>query len=1249
MKKSPGNAQKAVKNGGGTPSNRMKQASLMSFFKPAVTTKQLPPVVNEVKKEESIPVETLMELENPIKSTPVKGLESEKDSMMDRTTDTPLTSESEGAMPCGDEKRNDWPKSSPVLNNNLEKGSNASNRPDNNSDKNGHGDPTHDSSPLVKRAARRSVRYVESEDEDGDDDLHPGREKRRKVSTSDDEDDNFSPAAEDDEDDNDDDDDDNMSDFIADDNEPSEPEAENSDSEEEERPPKKSKSRNSSRSSGSSPESKAIKREPSNGGILAEKFKAGSSYKSAVQSSIPTESKPKPNAIASPKPKSNFAKENEERYQWLVNVKDAEKRTVDDPNYDPRTLYIPQSAWGKFTPFEKQYWEIKSKLWDTVVFFKKGKFYELYENDAAIANTEFDLKIAGGGRANMKLAGIPEMSFEYWAKEFISHGHKVAKVDQKETLLAKEMRDGSTKEEKIIKRELTGVLTGGTLTDLSMINDDMAIYCLSIKEVILEDDIKTFGVTFVDTATSELNFIEFADDNECTKLETLVAQIKPKEVLCEKGNLCPIAVKILKHNGATNNQIWNNLNPISEFWDYEITLDSLVKSNYYEAEDLDDYSNFPKILVDFKDNFKVAFNAFGGLLYYLKSLMLDEQIMTLANFNRYEISKNASTHLILDGITLNNLEILNNSSDGGDKGTLLKLINRAVTPFGKRMLKKWVLHPLMNVKEINDRYDSVDFFTNGGVDFRLILEEGFLGLPDLERLLARIHSKTLKFKDFVKVIESFEKIAEIIHKLKGSTTNSAGSLHRYMNSFPEELHSLNAEWEDAFDRREALQGIVSPTKGIDSQFDESQSKIDSLEQELNEHLREYKKEYKSNEICYKDSGKEIYLIEVPNKLTKIIPHSWQQMGATAKVKRYWSPEVRTLVRKLLEQKELHKMVCETLKSRMYDRFDKNYNLWMKTIKAIANIDCLLALTKASELVGTPSCRPQFMESEKAAIDFKELRHPCFIGSKDFIPNDVILGGDKPGFALLTGANAAGKSTVMRTTALAVILSQIGCYVPAQNATLTPVDKIMTRLGANDNILQGKSTFFVELSETKKILTNATPASLVILDELGRGGSSSDGYAIAESVLYHLATHVQSLGFFATHYGSLGLSFQNHPQIRPLRMAIIVDNHSRNITFLYRLEEGTAPGSFGMNVASMCGISNKIVERAEIAAKEYEQTSKLKRASENSEANKLSLGVQSDFSWIVNGKFASLSEDILKFDENVKKHSLQNIFDIIAGL
>ncbi|KAG7660679.1 MSH6 [[Candida] subhashii] len=1223
-------SKKLGSSAGGSTNSKKKQSSLMSFFKPMAA-----------KSTDPVPPKQSVTQAPPPSSSPLQSRSTKLDTNSDKENESRIDQDGDTTMMTSSqpEAHTETPSRPPVK-------AKAPTRSSPEYSKRPLAENNMNSSPVANRRSagrNKGINYAESDSEDE----VLSKRKRRKVMPSDSEDEpDFKPS--------DVESDDDMSDFIVDDDKESDAEISADDDEDADDVPI-SKSKRKAKRSTSPPTKRStpVKSSMTTSNVLGNKFNANSSYTSApISTPLAKKTIAKGTFTPPSSTKKSFAKENEERYHWLVDIKDGEKRPMSDPNYDPRTLYVPQSAWSKFTPFEKQYWEIKSQMYNTVVFFKKGKFYELYENDAMIANTEFDLKIAGGGRANMKLAGIPEMSFEYWAKEFISHGYKVAKVDQKETLLAKEMRGGATKEEKIIKRELTGILTAGTLTDLDMISDDMSTYCLSIKEEESEDgNTKIFGVAFVDTSTSELNLIEFEDDQECTRLDTLITQVKPKEIICEKGNLCNIATKILKFSAHNSHQIWNQLNPITEFWDCDITLENLVSGKYYNAVDLDDYSKFPKTLVTFKENHQVAFNAFGGLLYYLKTLKLDSSIMSLGNINEYKISKNETSHLILDGITLNNLEVLNNNSDGGDKGTIFKLLNRATTSFGKRHLKRWVLHPLMRIDEIDQRYDTIDYLMNDGLELRAKLQDCLSILPDLERLLARIHAGTLKFRDFLRVIESFEHIARFSKQFEGFISTDCGALYKYLKEFPQQMVELTLEWDDAFDREKAKTDITIPATGVDEEFDDSQAKITALEQQLDQYLKEYKKRFKSQEIFYRDSGKEIYLIEFPNKLVKQVPHDWQQMGATSKVKRYWSPEVRKLVRELMEQRELHKMVCETLKSRMYGKFDAHYSVWMKVIQCMANIDCLLALTKVSETIGYPSCRPKFVKGDRGYINFKELRHPCFISTKEFIPNDIMLGGNEPHFGLLTGANAAGKSTLMRTTALAVILSQIGCYLPAESAELTPVDRIMTRLGANDNIMQGKSTFFVELSETKKILSNATPKSLVILDELGRGGSSSDGFAIAESVLYHLATHLQSLGFFATHYGTLGHSFQNHPQIKPLRMGIIIDNHSRNITFLYKLEEGTAPGSFGMNVASMCGIADSIVDNAELAAKHYEQTSKLKKSSNEDVAidNELSLGLQSDFVWLSKDQLNVLSKDILNYEEPVRQHALENIFKMIEKL
>lgn len=363
---------------------------------------------------------------------------------------------------------------------------------------------------------------------------------------------------------------------------------------------------------------------------------------------------------------------------------------------------------------------------------------------------------------------------------------------------------------------------------------------------------------------------------------------------------------------------------------------------------------------------------------------------------------------------------------------------------------------------------------------------------------------------------------------------------------------------------------------------------------------------------------------------KDIPKDWSQVSATQKVKRWYSPEGKKLVRQLLEQQETHAQIVKEVAGRFYQRFDEHYKEWLAAVKIIAQLDCLISLAKASSSLGQPSCRPEFVDSERGVMEFTELRHPCMIPTVgDFIPNDIHLGGDQANITLLTGANAAGKSTVLRMTCIAAIMAQIGCYVPAESARLTPVDRIMSRLGANDNIFAAQSTFFVELSETKKILSEATPRSLVILDELGRGTSSYDGVAVAQAVLHHVATHIGCIGFFATHYHSLASEFADHPEIVPRRMKIDVDDENRNITFLYKLEEGVAEGSFGMHCAAMCGINKRVIDRAEVAAKEFEHTSRLKDSLEQArEGSYIPLGFLSDVSWILAGKVEERGIDAL---------------------
>ena len=944
-------------------------------------------------------------------------------------------------------------------------------------------------------------------------------------------------------------------------------------------------------------------------------------------------------------------KEPEERHVWLVNIRDKERRAANDPDYDSRTIYVPPNAWAKFSPFEKQYWEIKQNLWDTIVFFKKGKFYELYEKDATIGHQEFDFKMTD--RVNMRMVGVPESSLDHWVNQFIAKQYKVARVDQMETNLGKEMRErqdkSGKKADKVITRELACVLTAGTLVDGSMLQDDMSAFCVAIKESLV-DGLPAFGIAFADTATGRFYLSGFVDDVDLTKFETLIAQTGPRELLLEKSKVSSKAMRILK-NSVSPTTIWTHLKSGTEFWDADRTHRELNTEKYFANEDGDDM--WPEMLLKHKEN-DLIMSALGGLVSYLKFLKLERPLLSQGSFETYSpIQKNGT--LILDGQTLVNLELFSNSVNGGTEGTLFSLLNKCVTPFGKRMFRQWVAHPLCDIRRLNERLDAVELL-NKDPSIREQFASQLVKMPDLERLISRIHAGTCRAEDFIRVLEGFEQI-EYTMTLLAAFKGGEGVIDELISAMPDLQEPLNY-WTTAFDRDQARkERLLTPQPGIDEDFDTSLEHMNGIKSELNKLLEEQKKALKNRSLKFTDVGKEIYQLEAPKSVK--VPSDWRQMSATKDLKRWYFPKLTELVRELQEAEETHSQLVKDVAAKFFRKFDVDYDTWLKAIRIVAQLDCLVSLAKASSSLGEPSCRPEFVDQERSLVEFEELRHPCMINTvDDFIPNDIKLGGEEANINLLTGANAAGKSTVLRMVSfdtlffcgldpleflstfinlcihqscVAVIMAQVGCFVPAASARLTPVDRIMSRLGANDNIFAAQSTFFVELSETKKILSEATPRSLVILDELGRGTSSYDGVAVAQAVLHHVASHIGCVGFFATHYHSLATEFENHPEIRARRMQIHVDEEERRVTFLYKLEDGVAEGSFGMHCAAMCGIPSRVIELAEDAAREWEHTSKLKDSLEKAKTGcYIPLGVLSDVAALLGdkGDFGDKGVDVL---------------------
>ncbi|WWC67072.1 uncharacterized protein I206_100979 [Kwoniella pini CBS 10737] len=923
-------------------------------------------------------------------------------------------------------------------------------------------------------------------------------------------------------------------------------------------------------------------------------------------------------------------REAETCFDFLVNPKDRDGHTPDHPDYDKRTLYIPRSRFddkkkGGFTPFEAQFWEIKQNHYDTVLFFQKGKFYELYEDDAMIGHQEFDLKLTD--RVKMKMVGVPEQSLEYWIQKFIGAGHKVGIVEQVETAIGLQMRNKGKKsdEPKIVNRELRHVFTNGTIVNGTYLSSDEANHCVAIKEFVSEtDDTSAFGVCILDASTGSFDLSAFEDDICRTRLETMFRQIRPKELVHAKGNLSVHTIRMLRNILPSSTQ-WSSFKEGQEFCSAQETLNRLGEFFAFTEEEvaLGKKAPIPDAIRQHQQN-HLAMEALGGLLFYLRSLQLDKDLVSQSNFNVYDPLGEGKS-LVLDGQTLAHMEVLVNG-EGGSEGTLLDLLQRCTTPFGKRLFRIWLTTPLRDAAAINERLDAVEDLMNQTSNFNREFEQLCKGLPDLERLISRIHAGSEKESKFLDVIASFKKIQKgtdrLIRTAEAFKSPSVAGLLRSLPDLSTHLGHIEGKYEVPDDEKTVT---ILPIPGADEECDEADEAVAELDAKLNAILaREakdlnlrvdpnYNRPKDGIRFWHSNQGlKEIYYIEVPAGTR--VGHNWAKQNATKQYARYYTSQIRPLVEDMKEAKETASIKKNGFYKKLLKEFDQDRTVWIKTVRVIAELDCLVSLARVSNDMDEPKCRPEFIEASSAFIDFEDLRHPSMCLRSDFISNNVQLGYKQPRQVLLTGPNMAGKSTLLRMTAAGVILAQMGCYVPASVARLSPVDRIQTRMGAYDNMFASASTFKVELDECAKILRDAGPKSLVILDELGRGTSTYDGMAIAGAVLHHLATHTLPLGFFATHYGSLTDDFSYHPNIRKMHMQTHVDDNLQQVVFLYKLIPGVAESSHGTHVAQMAGVPMEVVQRAQTVSDEFFKAFNVKLTKKRK--SNLSLMGQSDFSFLI---------------------------------
>ncbi|XP_055096815.1 DNA mismatch repair protein Msh6 isoform X8 [Symphalangus syndactylus] len=958
-----------------------------------------------------------------------------------------------------------------------------------------------------------------------------------------------------------------------------------------------------------------------------------------------------------------------ESLEWLKEEKrrDEHRRRPDHPDFDASTLYVPEDFLNSCTPGMRKWWQIKSQNFDLVICYKVGKFYELYHMDALIGVSELGLVFMKGNWAH---SGFPEIAFGRYSDSLVQKGYKVARVEQTETPEMMEARCRKmahiSKYDRVVRREICRIITKGTQTYSVLEGDpseNYSKYLLSLKEK--EEDssghTRAYGVCFVDTSLGKFFIGQFSDDRHCSRFRTLVAHYPPVQVLFEKGNLSKETKTILK--SSLSSSLQEGLIPGSQFWDASKTLRTLLEEGYFREKLTDDIGvMLPQVLKGMTsesdsigltpgEKSELALSALGGCVFYLKKCLIDQELLSMANFEEYipldsdtvsttrsgAIFTKAYQRMVLDAVTLNNLEIFLNGTNGSTEGTLLERVDTCHTPFGKRLLKQWLCAPLCNPYAINDRLDAIEDLMVVPDKISEVVEL-LKKLPDIERLLSKIHnvgsplksqnhpdSRAIMYEettyskkkiiDFLSALEGFKVMCKVIGIMEEVVDGFKSKILKQVISlqtknpegrFPDLTVELN-RWDTAFDHEKARKtGLITPKAGFDSDYDQALADIRENEQSLLEYLEKQRNRIGCRTIVYWGIGRNRYQLEIPeNFTTRNLPEEYELKSTKKGCKRYWTKTIEKKLANLINAEERRDVSLKDCMRRLFYNFDKNYKDWQSAVECIAVLDVLLCLANYSRGGDGPMCRPVILlpEDTPPFLELKGSRHPCitktFFGD-DFIPNDILIGCEeeeqengKAYCVLVTGPNMGGKSTLMRQAGLLAVMAQMGCYVPAEVCRLTPIDRVFTRLGASDRIMSGESTFFVELSETASILMHATAHSLVLVDELGRGTATFDGTAIANAVVKELAETIKCRTLFSTHYHSLVEDYSQNVAVRLGHMACMVENECEDpsqetITFLYKFIKGACPKSYGFNAARLANLPEEVIQKGHRKAREFEK-------------------------------------------------------------
>lgn len=858
------------------------------------------------------------------------------------------------------------------------------------------------------------------------------------------------------------------------------------------------------------------------------------------------------------------------------------------------------------TPMMKQFFSMKAQHPGALMLFRCGDFYETYGEDAVesarILGITLTRRNNGGNGDSIEMAGFPHHALDTYLPKLIRAGKRVAICDQLEDPKKKREaikgKKGLSAMDKMVKRGITELVTPGVAMSDNVLNYKENNFLAAVHF-----GKGSCGVSFLDISTGEF----LTGEGTFDYVEKLLGNFQPKEVLFDRAKkqdferyfgtrLCTFEMDDWVFTDQTARQ-------------------KLLK--HFGTKNLKGFG------VDHLNNGVVAA---GAILQYLE-ITQHTQINHITSLARIEEDK----YVRMDRFTIRSLELIAPMNEDGS--SLLNVIDNTITPMGGRMLRRWMVFPLKDEKPINERLDVVDYLFREP-DFRECINEQFHRIGDLERIISKVAVGRVSPREVVQLknaLMAIQPVKTACLYTKSDTLKRIGEQLNLCESLRDRI-----EKEIQPDPPQLVNKGDVIALGFNQELDDLRSIRDNGKQYL---LEIQEKEIAQTGITSLKIGFNNvfgYYLEVRNTFKDKVPENWIRKQTLAQAERYITPELKEYEEKILGADE--KILA--LETQLYMELIQDMQEFIPQIQInanlIAHLDCLLSFMKVSQL--QRYVRPVVDDSE--VIDILQGRHPVIetqlpIGEQ-YVPNDVLLDTEHQQIMMITGPNMAGKSALLRQTALIVLLAQIGCFVPAERARIGMVDKIFTRVGASDNISLGESTFMVEMTEASNILNNVTPRSLVLFDELGRGTSTYDGISIAWAIVEYLHEHsrAQARTLFATHYHELNEMEKNFPRIKNFNVS--VKEVDGKIIFVRKLEKGGSEHSFGIHVAEIAGMPRSIVKRANIILKELEKDNSQVGSVGKAAVERLDQsreGVQLSFFQLDDPVLTQIRDEILGLDVN----------------